>query len=124
MAGTDDATIPVAATEDVFEGMESPKFLVEIGGSGHLVFSDICLIGRDQGGLVALVHEAGLNLDEKLLRLGNDRPPVLDLQPVANVVGEAVPVVAVGEHVADPVGEVRRHGHALAAVGDDAPGPG
>ena len=61
-------------------------------------------------------------LDEQLLRLGDSRLAVLDFEPFADIVGEAMPVVAIREHVADAIGEVRRHRHALAAVGDDAAG--
>jgi hypothetical protein len=63
-------------------------------------------------------------LDQQLLRLGKDRAAILHLQPLAHVVGKAVPVVAVCKHVADAIGEMRRHGHALPAVGDDAAGLG
>ena len=61
---------PVRAT---VEGrLAAPKYLVEIEGAGHLVFSDICLIGKDQGGLVQLTKEAGLDLGDDLLRLASD----------------------------------------------------
>ena len=72
MLGTADGIIEPAASEEVYEGMEPPKYLVEIEGAGHLVFSDICLIGKDQGGLVQLTKEAGLDLGEDLLRLASD----------------------------------------------------
>ncbi|WP_426574296.1 alpha/beta hydrolase family protein [Aquihabitans sp. McL0605] len=72
MLGTKDGIIPPAASKTVYEGMNPPKYLVQIADAGHLVFSDICLIGRDKGGLVALVKAAGLDLGEQLLRLAND----------------------------------------------------
>ena len=72
MLGTADGIIEPAASEAVYEGMDTPKYLVEIADAGHLVFSDICLIGRDQGGLVQLTKEAGLDLGEDLLRLASD----------------------------------------------------
>jgi predicted dienelactone hydrolase len=72
MLGTKDGIIPPAETRKVFEGMDAPKYLVEIGDAGHLVFSDICEIGKDQGGLVALVHEAGLDIPDTLLKLASD----------------------------------------------------
>jgi hypothetical protein len=72
MTGTRDGIIPPASSRSVYEGMHAPKYFVTIANSGHLVFSDICLIGRSQGGLVALVHRAGLKLPADLLRLASD----------------------------------------------------
>ena len=34
--------------------MNDPKYLVKVLNAGHLVFSDICLIGRSKGGLVGI----------------------------------------------------------------------
>lgn len=72
MVGGADGIIAPADSEGVYQQMATPKYLVTIADAGHLVFSDICLIGRDQGGLVALVHEAGLDLPDDLLRLASD----------------------------------------------------
>jgi dienelactone hydrolase len=80
MLGTKDGIIEPAASEKVYEGMNPPKYLVEIADAGHLVFSDICLIGKDQGGLVQLTKDAGLDLGQDLLRLASDgcEPDKLD----------------------------------------------
>ncbi|HRW38415.1 MAG: alpha/beta hydrolase [Acidimicrobiales bacterium] len=80
MLGTDDGIIPAGTTRAVWEQMAPPKRLVELGDAGHLAFSDICLIGRDQGGLTGLVEEAGLDLPADLLRLASDgcEPDALD----------------------------------------------
>ena len=43
-----------------------------IAQSGHLVFSDICLIGRDKGGIVALAKSLKLGIPDDLLQLGFD----------------------------------------------------
>jgi predicted dienelactone hydrolase len=80
MVGSADGIIEPASSIEVYDGMEPPKYLVEIADAGHLVFSDICLIGKDQGGLVQLTKEAGLDLGEELLRLASDgcEPDALD----------------------------------------------
>jgi len=80
MLGTADGIIPPANSKKVYEGMNPPKYLVEIADAGHLVFSDICLIGKDKGGLVQLTKEAGLDLGDDLLRLASDgcEPDKLD----------------------------------------------
>ena len=72
MLGTADGIIEPEQSVEVYDGMQPPKYLVEIEGAGHLVFSDICLIGRDQGGLVQLTKDAGLDLGDDLLRLASD----------------------------------------------------
>ncbi|MCU1499482.1 MAG: hypothetical protein JWM47_3435 [Acidimicrobiales bacterium] len=82
MAATDDATIPVAESRAVYDAMRAPKYLVEIAGAGHLVFSDICLVGRDQGGLVALIEEVGLVLPANFLQLASDGCEAGALDPV------------------------------------------
>ena len=81
MAGTSDGIIPIAASQKVFKAMKTPKYFVEIEGAGHLVFSDICLVGRDQGGLVALIKEVGLKLPANFLRLASDGCEKGDLDP-------------------------------------------
>lgn len=82
MAGTTDGVIPLADNQAVFRGMKPPKYLVTVKGAGHLVFSDVCLIGRDQGGLVSLVKQVGLDIPEDLLRLAKDGCGPKDLDPV------------------------------------------
>ncbi|MEZ5383561.1 MAG: dienelactone hydrolase family protein [Microthrixaceae bacterium] len=72
MAGTSDGIIPFATSEEVYQGMNPPKYLVTIEGAGHLVFSDICLVGKDMGGLVGLIDEVGLDLPEQITRLASD----------------------------------------------------
>ena len=82
MLGTDDEVIPAESSRAAFEAMASPKYLVEVGGAGHPVFSDICLIGADKGGLVAIADQVGIPVDQ-LRELGTDgcteeHPPVDD----------------------------------------------
>lgn len=72
MAGTIDGVIPFSASEEVYEAMNPPKYFVSIEDAGHLVFSDLCLIGRDLGGLAGLIEEVGLDLPEQFSRLASD----------------------------------------------------
>lgn len=72
MLGTDDGIIPADTTRAVYDQMATPKHLLELEGAGHLAFTDICLIGAEQGGLTGLVEQAGLELPDDLLRLGTD----------------------------------------------------
>ena len=52
--------------------MNAPKYLVEIPRAGHLVFSDICLIGRSKGGVIGIVKAIKLPIPTELLKLGSD----------------------------------------------------
>ena len=72
MLGTTDGVIPAAATRDLYEAMAPPKYLVEIEGAGHLVFSDICLIGTEGGGVIAIAESIDLPIPEDLKSLGTD----------------------------------------------------
>ena len=53
-----------------YAAMNSPKRFIEIGGSGHLVFSDICEIGAEEGGITELAAAVGIDLS-KLGSLAN-----------------------------------------------------
>ncbi|HTN99737.1 MAG TPA: dienelactone hydrolase family protein [Microthrixaceae bacterium] len=70
--GTKDGVIPPASSDAVFESMKSPKYLVQYLGAGHLVFSDICLIGEERGGIINIAKTLQLPIPENLLKLGTD----------------------------------------------------
>ena len=59
-----DGIIPAEESLAIFEDMNAPKYFVEIGEVGHVGFTDVCLIGADQGGLVGIIKAAGLDLPE------------------------------------------------------------
>ena len=80
MLGTTDGIIPASASRAVFAGMRTPKYLVEYPKAGHLVFSDICLIGRSGGGIVAIGKQLGLPV-EMFEKLGTDGCKAGDLPP-------------------------------------------
>jgi predicted dienelactone hydrolase len=72
MLGTTDGVIPAAASVKVYSGMHTPKYLVQIPRAGHLVFSDICRIARDKGGVIGIVKAINLPIPAELLKLGSD----------------------------------------------------
>ncbi len=87
--GTKDGVIPPESSEATFKAMNSPKYQVTIADAGHLVFSDICLIGADKGGIVSIAKTLELPIPETLLKLGTDGcgdgyPPVNDAFPAIN----------------------------------------
>ncbi len=72
MLGETDGIIPAASSRQVYAAMNTPKYLVQIPRAGHLVFSDICLIGRSSGGIVGIAKALKLGIDPQLLKLGSD----------------------------------------------------
>jgi len=72
MFATHDGIIAPAASIKVYDGMNTPKYLVSVAGAGHLVFSDICLIGRSKGGVVGIAKAIQLPIPPSLLKLGSD----------------------------------------------------
>ena len=72
MLGEEDGIIPADATREVYDGLSAPRYLAEIPDSGHLVFSDLCLIGADKGGLIGIAEEIELPIPEDLKDLGRD----------------------------------------------------
>jgi predicted dienelactone hydrolase len=72
MLGTTDGILPAAASVKVYDAMRAPKYLVEVVDAGHLVFSDICLIGRSQGGVTGIARAIKLPIPDSLLKLGSD----------------------------------------------------
>ncbi|MDQ6697229.1 MAG: dienelactone hydrolase family protein [Actinomycetota bacterium] len=81
MVGTADGVIPIADNRKVYRGMRPPKYLVTFRNAGHNVFSDICEIGKSEGGLVALVHQIKLAIPASLLRLASDGCQPNNLDP-------------------------------------------
>lgn len=72
MLGTTDGIIPPEASRTLFAGLNKPRYLVEIADAGHLVFSDLCLIGAESGGLIGIAEKIKLPIPEDLKKLGTD----------------------------------------------------
>lgn len=72
MVAERDGIIPPDATREVYEGLSAAKYLAEIPNSGHLVFSDLCLIGAEKGGLIGIAEEIELPIPENFKSLGSD----------------------------------------------------
>ena len=72
MLGDTDDIIPADTTRELYGRLDQPRFLVEIADSGHLVFSDLCLIGGDSGGLIGIAESIQLEIPEDFKRLATD----------------------------------------------------
>lgn len=119
MLGTKDGIIPPPASVTVYNGMHTPKYLVKIGDAGHLVFSDICLIGASKGGVVGIAEAIKLPIPASLLKLGSDgctkdHPPVAQAFPAIDQLSVAFFRSALGIDKA-PVGLDTNAVHGLGA---------
>jgi fermentation-respiration switch protein FrsA (DUF1100 family) len=72
MAGTDDVTVEASSSQQLYGRAPDPKRYYEYADSGHLVFTDICEIGKEQGGVLALASSFGIEVPQQLQHLAND----------------------------------------------------
>lgn len=81
IAGAIDRVVEPESTRATYERAPGPKRLVVIDGAGHNNAStDICEIGTEGGGVIAIARDLGLPLEEDFLALGEDgcQPEALD----------------------------------------------
>jgi len=72
MSGGKDQIATIDRVRGLYDSMATPKRLVVVDEAGHLEFTDICLVGADKGGLLAIAAKVGLQVPELLARLFND----------------------------------------------------
>ncbi|MCC7541076.1 MAG: hypothetical protein IT379_32960 [Deltaproteobacteria bacterium] len=73
MAGTEDDIAAETNVRRGFDGLTTPdKRYVAIAGAGHLAFSDICLIGRERGGVLRIAQDSGIDVPDLVARLAQD----------------------------------------------------
>jgi dienelactone hydrolase len=72
MTGGRDQVASLDRVEGFYRSLEPPKRLVVIDEAGHNSFTDLCVIGADQGGLVEIARKVGIPVPEQLERLFND----------------------------------------------------
>ena len=78
MAGSTDAIIDEARLTAAYDKLRKPKRFVVVNG-GHHAFSDLCEVGADQGGLLAVANLLGITVPDALRPLATDgcSPPSL-----------------------------------------------
>jgi predicted dienelactone hydrolase len=83
ISGSNDGIAPPGDSRATFDSIEAwPKGFAEILGAGHLAFSDLCVIGAEQGGVVALALSLGVTVPDLLVLLGSDGCQPTDLPAV------------------------------------------
>jgi predicted dienelactone hydrolase len=69
MTGGKDQIASLDNVRGFYESLNAPKRLVVIEDAGHNSFDDLCVIGKDQGGLLAIAEKVGIATPENLRRL-------------------------------------------------------
>jgi dienelactone hydrolase len=69
MTGGLDEVAPVVRVRELYDRMYRPKRLVVIDEAGHVAFTDLCEMGKDQGGLVEIARQVGIPVPDDIARL-------------------------------------------------------
>jgi len=72
MAGAADGVADIEDVREEYAKKPAPKRFVSIKDAGHLAFTDICTISREEGGLLGLAQKYGVEVDEMLITIGTD----------------------------------------------------
>jgi dienelactone hydrolase len=72
MAGIEDNVAVIDQTREEYGRKAAPKRFAAIARAGHLGFTDICAISRDDGGLFGLAQKYGIEINDMLVTIGTD----------------------------------------------------
>lgn len=72
MGGMDDNIVNYPGQQMQYEAAAAEKRLVGLSKAGHLAFSDLCVIGADQGGILQIAEDHGVDVNPLLISLGSD----------------------------------------------------
>ena len=76
MGAVDDQVVAYSEAQEGYAQTPGDKLLLGLKNAGHLAFSDLCAMGRERGGLIAILQETGVSLPEAagdlIVRLGTD----------------------------------------------------
>lgn len=72
LAGLDDTITKFPKIESGYEATPTKKRLVGLSHAGHLAFSDLCFIGREHGGILAIAKDHGVNVPNFIASLAQD----------------------------------------------------
>jgi len=72
LGAMDDEIVTYDKQQAGYESSPAAKRLVGLSSAGHLAFSDICFIGRDQGGLLQVAIDHGVDVNPLIASLAQD----------------------------------------------------
>lgn len=70
--GNDAIAVPETVARTFEDSDNDLARYASIDGAGHLAFSDICVIGRERGGVLQIAMDAGLEISELVVTLATD----------------------------------------------------
>ncbi len=80
-AGGTDGIIRAHRIRGSYDEAAAPKSFINLEEAGHLAFSDICAIGADEGGILQIAQDAGIDVPTLIQGLADDGCRDTDLQP-------------------------------------------
>jgi hypothetical protein len=88
LGGTRDGVVPYARQQRGFEDTPAPARLIGLRDAGHLAFSDLCAIGRADGGILTIARRHGVTVPGLVATLAEDgcRDGDLGFEPATEVV--------------------------------------
>lgn len=94
VAGAKDRVAPAGDTAALALHAPAPSYVWVIGGAGHNAFTDLCIVAKQQGGLVAFAEKAGIgSLSSPSLRTvvtDGCAPPDIDVTQAWTVIDQVV----------------------------------
>jgi predicted dienelactone hydrolase len=72
MGGTEDGFGTTESLDKAYERQPKGKRYVSIKGAGHLAFTDLCVIGRERGGLLQIAVDNGVEVNAIVQKLSRD----------------------------------------------------
>ncbi len=72
MNGETDGIAPPSRAPDRLAGLPSPARAAIVRGAGHLAFTDLCQLGADRGGMLAIARAHGVNIPDMIVTLATD----------------------------------------------------
>jgi len=81
LAGETDGVIALNGIRNAYVDLAPPKRFISIADAGHLAFSDICVVGREDGGILQIAADNGIEVNPLLINLGADGCRTDDLAP-------------------------------------------
>ncbi len=72
LAGDHDGIAPAAGAQAAMADATPSSRLLVVPGAGHLAFSDLCLVGADRGGALAIARAHGVAVPDLIAHLATD----------------------------------------------------
>jgi fermentation-respiration switch protein FrsA (DUF1100 family) len=72
ITGETDGIAPPSRAPDRLAGLPSPARAAIVRGAGHLAFTDLCLLGADRGGSLAIARAHGVKIPDMIATLATD----------------------------------------------------